>query len=168
MKPPTRKGSSSNRVSLSSARQRMLGRLNLDTQAFVLAGLVVFAVFSITPDVQLWYQQQVSIADLQAQNSATSNQLSQMKDDLKRWDDPAYVRTQARDRLYYVMPGEISFLVMDAGKVNATDISGTVGAALAKSRNSSNYTKKVSSTKSNWTNNLIETVVRAGLEQPTN
>jgi hypothetical protein len=89
-----------------------------------------------------------------------------MKEDLKRWDDPAYVRAQARNRLYYVMPGEISFLVMDAEKVNADDLSGTVGAALAKARNSSEVTKKISTTKSNWTANLVETVVRAGLEQP--
>lgn len=166
MKRPTRSGSGSNRVSLSSARNQLASRLNLDTQAFVLAGLVVFGIFSLAPEVQIWYQQQVTIADLKAQNEATRNQLTQMKDDLKRWDDPAYVRAQARNRLYYVMPGEISFLVMDAGKVSRNDQSGTVGTALAKARNSSDFTKKVSSTKSNWTANLIDTVVRAGLVQP--
>ena len=64
------------------------------------------------------------------------------------------------------MPGEISFLVMDANKVSANDLSGTVGSALAKARNTASVTKKISTTKSNWTANLVETVVRAGLEQP--
>jgi cell division protein FtsB len=164
MKRPTQKGSGSSRVS--SSRAQLLGRLNLDTQAFVLAGVVVFGIFSLAPEVQIWYQQQVTIADLKAENEATRNELNQMKDDLKRWDDPAYVRAQARNRLYYVMPGEISFLVMDADKVNKTDLSGTVGTALAKARNSSDFSKKVSSTKSNWTANLVDTVVRAGLVQP--
>ena len=31
----------------------------------------------------------------------------------QRWDDPAYVRTQARERFGYVLPGEQSFVVVD-------------------------------------------------------
>jgi cell division protein FtsB len=143
-----------------------MGRLNLDAQAITLAGILVFACFSLFPEIQIWYQQQVTIADLKHQNELTRQQLIQMKDDLKRWDDPAYVRAQARNRLYYVMPGEISFLVMDAKKVDPADQSGTVGAALAQSRNGTSVTKKVSTTKSNWTTNLVETVIRAGLEKP--
>jgi cell division protein FtsB len=140
--------------------------LNLDAQAITLAILAIVAIFSIAPELQTWYTQQVTIADLKKENEETRKSLTQMKEDLKRWDDPAYVRAQARNRLFYVMPGEISFLVMDADKVNADDESGTVGAALAKARNSASVTKKISTTKSNWTENLVETVVRAGLEQP--
>ena len=165
MKKPTSRGPRNVRVS-SSARRELLGKLNLDTQAIALAVLAVVAIFSIAPELQIWYTQQVQIADLKRENEATRNSLTQMKDDLKRWDDPAYVRAQARNRLFYVMPGEISFLVMDADKVNASDSSGTVGDALARARNSSAVTKKISTTKSNWTTNLVETVVRAGIEQP--
>lgn len=165
MKKPTSRGPRNVRVS-SSARRELLGKLNLDAQAITLAILAVVAIFSIAPELQTWYTQQVTIADLKRENEATRNSLVQMKDDLKRWDDPAYVRAQARNRLFYVMPGEISFLVMDADSVNANDTSGTVGAALAKARNTASVTKKISTTKSNWTANLVETVVRAGLEQP--
>lgn len=165
MKKPTSKVTRNVRVS-SSARRELLGKLNLDAQAITLSILAVIAIVSIAPELQTWYNQQVTIADLKRENEATRNSLVQMKDDLKRWDDPAYVRAQARNRLFYVMPGEISFLVMDADRVNANDTSGTVGAALAKARNTSSVTKKISTTKSNWTANLIETVVRAGLEQP--
>ena len=166
MKRPGSKSPRNIRVSSSSARNVLMNRLNVDTRTLVIAGLVVATVLSIVPELQTWYNMQVQIADLKKQNEATRNNLTQMKEDLKRWDDPAYVRAQARNRLYYVMPGEISFLVMDANKVNADDESGTVGAALAKARNSSSVTKKISTTKSNWTANLVETVVRAGLEQP--
>ena len=31
-----------------------------------------------------------------------------------RWNDPAFVRSQARDRLGWVVPGEIGFTVVDA------------------------------------------------------
>lgn len=166
MKQPPQRGDRNIRVSSSSGRKELLGKLNFDAQAFTLAALAVFAVISVAPELQIWYSQQVTIADLKKQNEDTRKSLIQMKEDLKRWDDPVYVRAQARDRLYYVMPGEISFLVMDADKVNADDASGTVGAALAKARNTSSVTQKVSTTKNNWTANLVETVVRAGLEQP--
>lgn len=165
MKTPTPRGPRNLRAS-SSGRRELLGKLNLDAQAITLAVLAIIAIFSIAPELQIWYTQQVQIADLKKENEATRNSLIQMKDDLKRWDDPAYVRAQARNRLFYVMPGEISFLVMDADKVNASDESGTVGAALARARNNSAVTKKISTTKSNWTTNLVETVVRAGVEQP--
>ena len=166
MKRPGSKSPRNVRVSSSSARNVLKNRLNMDTRTLMIIALVVGTVISVTPELTTWYNMQVQIADLKKQNEATRNNLSQMKDDLKRWDDPAYVRAQARNRLYYVMPGEISFLVMDANKINADDQSGTVGAALAKARNSSQVTKKISTTKSNWTANLVETVVRAGLEQP--
>jgi cell division protein FtsB len=97
----------------------MLSRLNLNSQVVTMGLLVVLAIFSLAPQVQIWYEQQVQIADLEKQNAETRANLTQMKEDLKRWDDPAYVRAQARDRLYYVMPGEISFLVMGADSIRA-------------------------------------------------
>jgi cell division protein FtsB len=154
------------RVSLSAGRRELLSRLNLNGQALVIAVIVVIAAVTLFPKAQLWYEQRVTAADLAYQNEQTRKSLVEMKEDLKRWDDPVYIRAQARNRLFYVMPGEISFTVMDFEKVNANDESGTVGAALAAARNSTSLSKKVSTTKSNWTENLIETVVRAGLEEP--
>jgi cell division protein FtsB len=154
------------RVSSSAARRELVGKLNLSGQALVLIAIGILAVVTLAPRVQIWYEQRVTAADLAHQNEETRKNLIQMKEDLKRWDDPVYIRAQARNRLFYVMPGEISFTVMDADKVNSGDRSGTVGAALAASRNTTSLSKKVSTTKSNWTENLVETVVRAGLEQP--
>ena len=168
MKSNTPKGRGFSRVSLAAGRSELLSKLNLDAHAFVLIGLVILAAISITPEVQIWYEQRVTAADLQKQNEQTRLSLIQMKEDLKRWDDPVYIRAQARNRLFYVMPGEISFTVMDANVVNAADKSGTVGSALAAARNTTSLSKKVSTTKANWTVNLVETVVRAGLEQPKN
>jgi hypothetical protein len=155
-----------NRVSSSAGRKELVGRLNLNGQALVIAGIAVIGALTLFPKVQLWYEQRITAADLAYQNEQTRKNLVQMKEDLKRWDDPVYIRAQARNRLFYVMPGEISFTVMDAEKWNPNDESGTVGAALAASRNTTSLSKKVSTTKSNWTENLVETVVRAGLEEP--
>jgi len=129
-------------------------------------GVAIFAVFALAPQVKLLYDQQVQISDLQKQNAATKASIDKMSQDLKRWDDPAYVRAQARDRLYYVMPGEISFLVMDAGSVNKNDTSNTVGSALAAAKNSSTISAKVTTTKTNWASNLTSSIIGAGLVQP--
>lgn len=58
--------------------------------------------------------------DQRAENNAYLEEIAQRSaniDDLerekRRWDDPAYVRAQARERLSYVMPGETSYVVLD-------------------------------------------------------
>jgi cell division protein FtsB len=166
MKTSRPSGRGFNRVSSAAGRKELIGKLNLNRQALVIAAIVVFGAVTLFGKVQLWYEQRVIAADLVYQNEQTRKSLIQMKEDLKRWDDPVYIRAQARNRLFYVMPGEISFTVMDFDKVNPNDLSGTVGAALAAARNTTSLSKNVSTTKSNWTENLVETVVRAGLEEP--
>jgi hypothetical protein len=83
-----------------------------------------------------------------------------------RWDDEVYIRSQARDRLYFVMPGEVSFLVMDADGIDLSDTSGTVGAMLAEKRKRSGFSSEVLASKDNWIDALLESTLRAGLEQP--
>ena len=166
MKSSRPRGQSLSRVSSSAGRRELLSKMNLDAQAFALVGVVIFGFFALAQPVQIWYEQRLVISDLEVQNERTRENLAQMKEDLKRWDDPVYIRSQARSRLFYVMPGEISFTVMDAEIIDANDESGTVGAALASARNTTSLSKDVSTTKTNWTENLVETVVRAGLEEP--
>lgn len=45
-----------------------------------------------------------------AQRSASIDDLEREK---RRWEDPAYVQSQARERLSYVMPGETAYIVLD-------------------------------------------------------
>ena len=46
-----------------------------------------------------------------------------MQAERDRWQDPVYIRSQARDRLYYVLPGEVSYLVMDSEGLDFSDTS---------------------------------------------
>jgi hypothetical protein len=50
-------------------------------------------------------QQRGAVADLQAEQ--------------RRWDDPAYVEQQARERLKFVRPGEKSYTVIDGEATSA-------------------------------------------------
>ncbi|NBR55454.1 MAG: hypothetical protein EBT82_05840, partial [Micrococcales bacterium] len=73
---------------------------------------------------------------------------------------------QARDRLFYVVPGEISYLVLDADGLNLSDTSGTVGAKLAQEKNSNNFSQSIGTTKKDWAKGLLQSVLVAGLDQP--
>jgi len=128
--------------------------------------IVVIGIFTLAPQVQIWFQQRQQIADLTVQVAKAKAELANMKVERKRWEDPVYIRSQARDRLYYVLPGEVSYLVMDANGINTSDVSGTMGAKLAAQRNSNEISTSIMRTKKNWVNSVMQSVIRAGLEEP--
>ena len=44
-----------------------------------------------------------------------------MEEQRERWKDPAYVETQARERLMFVYPGDITYLVIDDVGIDDTE-----------------------------------------------
>jgi cell division protein FtsB len=143
---------------------RITGRLNSYTLA--LLAVILIGMFTLAPSVQIWYEQQRQIADYRALVEQAKENLEGMQQERLRWDDEVYIRAQARDRLYFVMPGEVSFLVMDAEGIDLSDTSGTVGAMLAEQRKSSGFSLEVLASKKNWVEALLESTLRAGLEEP--
>jgi cell division protein FtsB len=143
---------------------RITGRLNSYTLA--LLAVILIGVFTLAPSVQIWYEQRQKIADYQTQVEQAKENLAGMQEERLRWDDEVYIRAQARDRLYFVMPGEVSFLVMDAEGIDISDTSGTVGAMLAEQRKSSGFSLEVLESETNWVEAILESALRAGLEEP--
>lgn len=143
---------------------RITGRLNSYTLA--LLAVILIGMFTLAPSIQIWYEQQREIADYRALVVKAQENLEGMQQERLRWDDEVYIRAQARDRLYFVMPGEVSFLVMDAEGIDLSDTSGTVGAMLADRRKSSGFSLEVLASKKNWVEALLESTMRAGLEEP--
>jgi cell division protein FtsB len=143
---------------------RITGRLNSYTLA--LLAVILIGMFTLAPSIQIWYEQQRQIADYRALVVQAQENLEGMQQERLRWDDEVYIRAQARDRLYFVMPGEVSFLVMDADGIDLSDTSGTVGAMLAEQRKSSGFSLEVLASKKNWVEALLESTLRAGLEEP--
>ena len=172
VKAPTRSRGASNaragvnvKAGLADTRE-WLSSIDWNARTATVLIMIVVGVFTLAPAIQNWFDYRQKISDMAVQVQKTKDALAQMKTDLKRWDDPVYVRTQARQRLYYVLPGEVSYLVMDAGSVNTSDTSGTVGAMLADRRNNLEVSKSITSTKDNWVDEIIGSVIRAGIEQP--
>lgn len=144
----------------------LMRNLNFSLYHLTVFGILVFGVFSLEPHVRTWVEQQQQIAALQAEVNQAKKAVADMEEERVRWDDPVYVRSQARDRLYYVMPGEVSYLVMDADGVDTSDTTGTVGAQMADARNTTEITDQIRETKDNWVDSLLYTVVHAGLDEP--
>ncbi len=140
---------------------------NMDARSATILVMIVIGVFTIAPSVQTFFSYRQQISDMAAQVQTAKDAVAHMQTERKRWDDPVYVRSQARARLYYVLPGEVSYLVMDAGSVNTSDTSGTVGAMLSDKRNTDVISSSIRTTADNWVDDIVGSVIRAGIEQPT-
>ncbi|UPO77551.1 septum formation initiator family protein [Arthrobacter sp. Helios] len=72
--------------------------------------MVVITVL-LAPSVRTYLQQRSEIAALQADIVEAEQTGAQLQETLNRWEDPAYIKAQARERIFLVMPGETRYLV---------------------------------------------------------
>ncbi len=79
----------------------------------MLAVIVCALALALTYPIRAYVAQRANIAALEAKRVAAQKQVDEMEQQRKRWDDPAYVEAQARERLRYVRPGEFSYVVAD-------------------------------------------------------
>lgn len=154
------------KASRSAASAEWMRGMRLNTYTITLLAMIVLGVLTLAPRVQEWFVLRQQVAQAQADVEQARKDVATMQSEVKRWEDPVYIRSQARDRLYYVMPGEVSYLVMDADGVNTSDISGTVGAMLADQRNYGQISKSIKETRNNWVDSIMETVIVAGIDVP--
>ena len=89
-------------------RSRLTGR------AAVLVLVVAVLTVSYGSSFKAYLQQRSQIADLKAQIAERRASIDALEREKRRWEDPAYVRAQARERFGYLMPGETSYVVLDA------------------------------------------------------
>jgi cell division protein FtsB len=82
-----------------------------------LALWVIFFVLAlaIAPPVKHYFTQRAQISALEAQLNNDHKALDAARQELLSWQDPEYVKTQARERLHYVMPGERQYIVAENG-----------------------------------------------------
>ncbi|WP_235007987.1 FtsB family cell division protein [Microbacterium timonense] len=90
-----------------------LGGIRLSGFMVIMMGLVVLAAFVLVPTIGMYVDQRQQIAALRAAVQLSRDQVADLESQRERWQDPAYITTQARERLYYVKPGEVVYLVDD-------------------------------------------------------
>lgn len=115
--------------------------------------VIVMFVVIIAPGLRVYVEQRQQLAALQAAVDARTSENDQLGAEIARWSDPAYIKAEARDRLYYVMPGETSFLVIDDVPPAATD--------------SASVSDTISTTQVDWLSSLFASGMSAGLSNET-
>lgn len=97
-----------------SAPERWLRTMRLSGFSFVMLGILIVAVIVLAPGLRVLVEQQQQIAALEQAVADQRAEVGQLQEQLDRWSDPAYVVTQARERLLFAYPGESSYLVIAA------------------------------------------------------
>jgi len=78
-------------------------------------GIVLFVLaFTLAPPMQRYFAQRAQISALRAQVNASSKALADAAIELDKWRDPEYVKSQARERLHFILPGERQYIVTDS------------------------------------------------------
>ena len=90
-----------------------------------LAVVLVAITVMLAPTVRVFLNQRAEISALEADIASKRAEQEDLRQEISRWEDPNYVKQQARDRINMVMPGETSYWVFgDAGSPSAAS-SGT-------------------------------------------
>ncbi len=89
---------------------RLTGRMGV--LVLVLAVLAV----SYASSLRAYLQQRGEIEEYQRTIAERRLDIAALEREKRRWEDPNFVRAQARERLGYVMPGETPFVVLQDGE----------------------------------------------------
>ena len=80
--------------------------------------MILLLIASYTSSLHAWWEGRQEIQSLKAQKAQYNAEIDRLQDTKRRFDDPAYVRQQARERFGWVLPGETGYRVIGAdGKV---------------------------------------------------
>lgn len=120
--------------------------------SLVMMVILVLAVVVLAPSLRTYAEQRQQISALNADVSEQQAHVDELKSERERWNDRTYITTQARDRLSYVQPGDISFLVINDLPVPITGTSETAPVS-----------SNIQDTKIDWLGSLFASAMTAGL-----
>ena len=111
-------------------RQLRFGRRRSSNRLLALIALVFIFTLTIAPPVKHYFTQRAQISALKSQLSADNVALQKARQELLLWQDPEYIKTQARERLHFVLPGERQYIVTDNSTTEANNGSTKIASAL--------------------------------------
>ncbi|MUN08869.1 septum formation initiator family protein [Agromyces luteolus] len=114
-------------------------------------GVLVLAVVVLAPSIAAYAAQRQQIAELKADVARQEAEVARLTAERERWNDETFIVTQARERLYYVLPGEVSYLVIDD-----RDPAAAITADRAVSA-------EVTEARGDWMQTMLRSVMTAGL-----
>ena len=88
---------------------------------WVLGAVGIVLALLILPYFQKWLIQRSEIESARAEVAQSQREVAGLETQRARWQDDNYVMAQARDRLNYVLPGEIGLVVEDPEQPDTVD-----------------------------------------------
>ncbi|CRH88096.1 Septum formation initiator [Chlamydia trachomatis] len=83
----------------------------ISVHMIAIIGFAALAALIVVTPLSSFIAQQEQIRSLSAELETRHKHISELEQSIALWNDPDYVRAQARDRLGYVMPGETLYIV---------------------------------------------------------
>ncbi|GAA5150457.1 hypothetical protein GCM10025768_15410 [Microbacterium pseudoresistens] len=131
-----------------------VGGIRLSGFMVIMLSLVILGAWVLVPTFGTYLDQRQKIAALEQTVKLSGERIAELEQERDRWDDPAYITTQARERLYYYQPGEILYLVQ-----NDLD-------PAARPKDPAPVSDEVQEKGSDWMPQLLRSLTGAGLAQP--
>ena len=125
-----------------AASPRVSPRVNFRAIALVLVGVLVMLMLAVPLRSLIQVRREIKI--LEQQVATIQSVIDELNNRKARLADPAYIQALARERLNYVFPGEIGFVVLDEETNTAIT---SVPGALVPNNDAAWYTKLWTSTK---------------------
>ncbi|WUH93209.1 septum formation initiator family protein [Streptomyces sp. NBC_00433] len=108
------------RVYRAAAARRPARRNRLTGRAALLALVLCALVVALAYPMRQYIAQRSDIADQRREAQQAKQKVEELREQKARWQDPEYVRTQARKQLHYVMPGENGYSVANPAPTAGT------------------------------------------------
>ncbi|MDH6116655.1 septum formation initiator family protein [Kitasatospora sp. GAS204B] len=89
------------------------GRPRFTSRATVLVLVLCSLVAILAYPTRQFINQRDQISAQRVKAEQARRQVEQLTTELARWQDPEFVKAQARERLHYAMPGETPFVSVD-------------------------------------------------------
>lgn len=116
--------------------------------------LVVAALLVLASPLKTLIEQRQEIARLEQSVQDAKDEVDDLTSQIDRWKDPAYVKAQARERLFYVMPGDVTYFVVG-------------GSTVPTASDGLPISDEIQTTQVDWVRSLLSTVYGAGLTDAT-
>ena len=110
-------------------RQLRFTRRRTSNRVLALSAIFFILALTLAPPVKNYFTQRAQISALKSQLSADNFALEKARQELLLWQDPEYIKSQARERLHFVLPGERQYIV--TGESTTEENNGTTKIASA-------------------------------------
>jgi cell division protein FtsB len=111
-------------------RQLRFTRRRTSNRVLALWAIFFILALTIAPPVKHYFTQRAQISALKSQLSADNSALQKARQELLLWQDPEYIKSQARERLHFVLPGERQYIVIDNSSTDANNTPTKIASAL--------------------------------------